>query len=136
MKRIKVFVPLGALLSVLLTAIGTFKSDEGLFTTVNPQLGEWVIVLVAILVAAVIVWVVGSRAVREGGNPSPTSLVLAVLGVLSIAVFWLGLPSVFAAGAAATGLEAKDRGSKTPGTIALVLAGLTVIFAIYIAFTG
>lgn len=136
MQRVKVFVPLGAILAALLTAIGQFKGEEGLFTHIQGELGPWAIELLAILIASVVVWFVASRATREGAKPATSAIVLAVLGGISIAVFWLGLPSVFAAGALALGLEASSRGSKLAGSIASVIGALTIVFAIYLAFTG
>lgn len=136
MKRVKTLVPLGAVVAAVLTAIGQFKSDEGLFTRIEGELGGWAIVLVAILIAAVVVWLVSSRATQEGGKPATPAVVFAVLSVLSIAVFWTGLPSVFASGAIALGLEANERGSKPAGSIATAIGVLAVIAATGLAFTG
>ena len=53
-----------------------------------------------------------------------TALVLSVLGVLSIAVFWSGLPPVLAAGGALLGWGARER---TAGKAAIAIATLALV---------
>ncbi|TFV72213.1 hypothetical protein E4P39_17110 [Blastococcus sp. CT_GayMR19] len=69
---------------------------------------------------------------------SVRALVLAGLGGAAIAVFYLGIPSVLAGGAAGLALDARRRLGRFPGpaAVALPLAVLTVASAVYLAFTG
>ena len=66
------------------------------------------------------------------------SLIVAGVGVVSIAVFWTGLPVILAAGAATLALDARRRLGRLPGTAiaGLVLAALITLAAVWLAFTG
>ncbi|HEX4747705.1 MAG TPA: hypothetical protein VFU99_12575, partial [Gaiellaceae bacterium] len=85
---------LGVALAAALAAWGTF-GEAG----VEHSLTDYLVVLGIIGVGAAIVfgWIVprGLRKESAGG----TAVALSVLAVLSIAVFWSGLPPVLAAGA-------------------------------------
>ncbi|MGY1602427.1 hypothetical protein [Geodermatophilus sp. SYSU D00815] len=63
---------------------------------------------------------------------------LAVVGALTLAVYWTGLPAVLAAGALGLGLDARARQGRTspPAATALVLAVLTVAAAVWLAPTS
>jgi hypothetical protein len=64
-------------------------------------------------------------------------LIFAIVGAVSIVVFWLGLPPVIAGGAAFLALAARERNTETGmATAALVLAGLTVAAVTVVAFVG
>jgi hypothetical protein len=60
------------------------------------------------------------------------------VGVVSIVVFWTGLPVILAAGAATLALDARRRLGRLQGTAiaALVLASLITVSAVWLAFTG
>ncbi|WP_448616221.1 hypothetical protein [Modestobacter sp. URMC 112] len=92
-----------------------------------------------VAVGALLVGLATSRA--RGVEPERTarrSLVLSVLGVVTIVVFWTGLPSVLAGGAVGLALDSRRRlgGLPAAGAVALGLAVLVVLFAVYLAFTG
>jgi hypothetical protein len=93
----------------------------------------------AIVGAAVVFGVVVARGLRAAPQQTARrSLILAGVGVVSIAVFWTGLPVVLAAGAATLALDARRRQGRLPGTAiaALVLAALITVSAVWLAFTG
>jgi len=115
------------LIAGILTAIGTFSEGDEEFWT-------WLVVVAIFLVGAGIVfWLVVPRVERFGRG----ALILAIVGVISLVVFWTGLPPVLAGGAALLALIARERGTETGmATGALVLAGLTVIAAAVVAFVG
>ena len=104
--------------------------------------GGWAALAVntaCIAVALVLVGIATGRA--RAVAPERTALralILAGLGLAAIAVFYLGIPSVLAAGAAGLAVDARRRLGRFPATavVALALAVLTVGFAIYLAFTG
>ena len=114
-------------LAAVLTLIGTFYGpDDDAFWT-------WLVVLGIILVgAAIVFWVIVPRIT----NLSRGALILAVVGALSVVVFWTGLPPIFAGGAALLALAARESRPDAMATVALVLAALTVIAVSVIAFTG
>jgi hypothetical protein len=114
-----------AALAAALAAWGTFGDEDHGW-------GEYVVVLAIIAVAALAVF--GWAVPRWAGSPAAgrTALVLSVLGVLSIAAFWSGLPPVLAAGGAVLGWAARDR---TAGRVAIALGALVLLadLVVYVA---
>jgi hypothetical protein len=93
----------------------------------------------AIVGAAVVFGVVVARGLRTAPQRTARrSLIVAGVGILSIAVFWTGLPVILAAGAATLALDARHRLGRLPGTAiaALALATLITVSAVWLAFTG
>ena len=92
-----------------------------------------------VLFVAVVFGVVVARGLRTAPQRTARrSLIVAGVGVVSIAVFWTGLPVILAAGAATLALDARRRLGRLPGTAiaALVLATLITVSAVWLAFTG
>jgi hypothetical protein len=92
----------------------------------------------AVVGAAVVFGVVVARGLHTAPQRTARrSLIIAGVGVVSIAVFWTGLPVILAAGAATLALDARRR-LGPPGTAiaALVLAALITVSAVWLAFTG
>ncbi len=128
MSRRNAFAAASFAVAAVLTAIGTFKDD-------GDSVGEWLLVLaISAAVAAILFRVVVPRV---GESAGVAALVLAVLGFVSLAVFWTGLPSVFAGAAAYLGL-AEDRREGRPALAyaALAVAALVVVLAIVSAIVG
>ena len=93
----------------------------------------------AIVGAAVVFGVVVARGLRTAPQRTARrSLIVASVGVVSIVVFWTGLPVILAAGATTLALDARHRLGRLPGTAiaALVLATLITVSAVWLAFTG
>jgi hypothetical protein len=113
-----------AALAAALAAWGTFGDDEHGW-------GEYVLVLGIIAVAALAVF--GWAVPRWAGSPAAgrTALVLSILGVLSIAAFWSGLPPVLAAGGAVLGWAARERAA---GKLAVALGAFALLadLAVYV----
>ncbi|KAA1417011.1 hypothetical protein F0U44_17685 [Nocardioides humilatus] len=121
-------------LSVVLTAIGTFWSPLANYEAT--QSGEdfiaYLVVIAVIAVAAAVVFGLVVRKAPAGGGRVRTA-VLSVLSVLSIAVFWAGLPMVFAGGAACLAMEnPRSLGSR----IVLVVTALVGAVAVWAALAG
>jgi len=111
-------------LSALLAAWGTFGDD-------NSSVVEYIVVLVIVVVAIGIVFgVVVPRAV-SGANAARTAVILSVLGVLTIVVFWSGLPPVLAIGGIVLARSAGSSGMARAGLAVGVLA-LLADLAVYI----
>ena len=137
----------GATVALGCTLVGSFvdtpwKSGAGGWGVDTSGGGGWsgLALLVAIVaVAAVLVGLATSRA--RGVAPERAArraLVLGVLAVVTIAVFWTGLPPVLAGGAAGVAVDSRRRLGRLPAAaaVALVLAVLVVAGAAYLAFTG
>jgi hypothetical protein len=89
--------------------------------------------------AAVVFGVVVARGLRTAPQQTARrSLIVAGVGVVSIVVFWTGLPVILAAGAATLALDARRRLGRLPGTAiaAMVMAALITVAAVWLAFTG
>lgn len=112
-------------LAVALAAIGTYagRSDSDHHAT-----REFLIVCAIIAVASALVfgWIVPKMLERTSfGTPA---LVLAVLGLLTVLVFWSGLPPILAAGGALLGWAGRDAARDSGRSrAAVVIAVLAVI---------
>jgi hypothetical protein len=104
--------------------------------------GGWAALAALVAFVAVAFVLVTLAAARARAVPpertARRALVLAVLGVLTIVVFWTGAPAVLAGGAAGLALDARRRLGRlpAPAAVALVVAALLVTSAVYLAFTG
>jgi hypothetical protein len=136
------------LTALLLMLIGTYLDTP--LRTYGPQ--RWavdtsddgiaalaLIIAFAVIGTAVVFGVVVPRGLRITPERTATrSLVVAVVGVVSLVVFWAGLPTILAAGSAVLAANARARLGRTPVSafVALVLAALTVAAAIWISISG
>jgi hypothetical protein len=114
-------------LAIVLLAIGAYSGsddDTGYFLIASA---------IAIAVAIVLFWVIVPRIRRPGLG----GLIIGILAVVSLVVFWLGLPPPLAGAATVLGLDARDSGSEPgKGTAALVLAAIAVAAAVVFALFG
>jgi hypothetical protein len=135
--------------ALLLMLIGTYldtpykakgSGEWRLTTTATQDLDQLPgLVGFAIVGAAVVFGVVVTRGLRVAPQQTARrSLIVAGVGVVSIVVFWTGLPVVLAAGAATLALDARRRLGRLPGagTAALVLAAIVTVTAVWLAFAG
>ena len=114
-------------LAIVLLAIGAYGGDDD-------DTGYFLIAsAIAIAVAVLLFWVIVPRMRRPGLG----GLVIGILAVISLAVFWLGLPTPLAGAAAVLGLAARESGSEAgKGTVALALAAIAVVAAVVFAVIG
>ena len=141
------FTVAGAVIALGFTLTGQYletpwKSDSDGWGVDFSGNGGWVALGVTVALIAAALVLVGlatdrARAVAPD-RTAIRALILTGLGVVSLAVFYLGLPPVLAAGAAGLALDARRRMGRVPApaAIALALAVLTVVSAAYLAFTG
>ena len=107
----------------MLLAIGAYSGDDddtGYFLVASG---------IAICVAFVLFWGIVPRITRPGLG----GLIIGIVAVVSLAVFWLGLPSPLAGAAAVLGLAARESGK---GNAALALAAIAVVAAVVFDFIG
>ena len=79
-----------------------------------------------LVAAAVFGW-----AIPRSERPGHVGLVVGVIGLLSVAAFWSGLPYVLGPAAIVLGLIGRARpGERGPATVAVVLGALTTAAAI------
>ena len=137
----------GAVVALGCTLVGQFVdtpwksgSDEwGVDTSDGGGWGGLAVLVACVVVGLVLVGLATARARAQAPERTARwALVLAGLGVLAIAVFWTGLPSILAGGAAGLAVDARRRLGRlpAPGAVAVVLAVLTVAVAVYLAFAG
>lgn len=118
-------------LSALLTAIYKFKTEEGLFTRIRPELLEWGTLLVVIVVATVVVAMILTRVTASG----IIALIFAIIAFVSLGLFWLGLPVVLAGGALAIGTRAARGDDAAQGVVGIGIGAVTIAIAIWTSFT-
>jgi hypothetical protein len=138
----------GAVLAFGCTFVGTYvqtpwkSGSDGWAYTFGDGAGWGTLaVLAAIVVVAAFVVGLATARGRAATDPSRTArlaLLLAVLGAMTILVFWTGLPAVLAGGATGLAVDARGRLGwlPVPAVTAVVLAGLTAAAAIYLALAG
>jgi hypothetical protein len=114
-------------LAIVLLAIGAYSGDDddtGYFLVASA---------IAIAVAVVLFWGIIPRIRRPGLG----GLIIGILAVVSLVVFWLGLPTPLAGAAAVLGLAARESGSEAgKGNAALVLAAIAIVAAVVLAVIG
>ena len=94
----------------------------------DPDTGYFIIAGgVAIIATALVFGPVRQRAEDDPTRGKRTAGVLAGLGVVSLPVFWLGLPAVFGAGAVTVGRDTRTAWAIVVGGLACLL-GLTASF--------
>lgn len=91
----------------------------------------WGFAVAVNVVAAALLF--GVVATRYADRPATPALVVAVLGFLSVAFYWVALPAAFVGCAAFLGLEA--RGDRR-GTAAIAIAAVTLAAALVLAAFG
>ena len=112
-------------IAAALAAWGTFPGDDGHATR------QYLVVLLIIAGATAVVFgLVLPRSVG-GANAARTALILSVLGLLSIAGFWAGLPPVLAIGGIAL---ARTAGTSGLARAALIVGGIALLadLAVYL----
>lgn len=130
------FAAAGAGLSAVLTAVGTFWDLTDNESSSAESLGEYAPVLGIIAVATAIVFGLVVRTATPASAPG-RALSLAIVGLLSTAVFWAGLPAVLAAGSMACALvDRQDSRLSRRSLIAFVLSVVTIALAIIAAVAG
>jgi hypothetical protein len=111
----------------VLLAIGAYSGsddDTGYFLVASA---------IAIAVAVILFWGIVPRITRPGLG----GLIMGIVAVVSLAVFWLGLPSPLAGAATVLGLAARESGSEAgKGNAGLGLAAIAVVAAVVFAFIG
>jgi hypothetical protein len=136
--------------ALLLTLIGTYvdtpfrSSGSGRWSIATGGRGNGMtellaLVLFALVGTALVFGLIVRPALRsEPGRTGVVALVVAIVAVVSILVFWTGLPAVFAIAAAVLARNARARLGHfpVPVLVALVLAVLAILGAVWIAFTG
>jgi hypothetical protein len=127
----------GAAVSLALTAYGTFKEE------LQPgDVPGWLFINVPIiLVATALVFGLAVAPVlrsEDADTPTHAALILALVGLGTIAVANFGLPAVFAAAALCTATASRRRaGGWTAATgVAVVLSALAVAAAVALAIVG
>jgi hypothetical protein len=121
---------LGAGAALVLTAVGTFKDTSG-----SQGWGEYAVTSAVVLVAtALVFWFVVRT--TTASNAGVRCLLLGIAAVLSLVLFWLGLPAVLAAASVACALVRREQGVRLGGAaaagtalgvVALVLAAAASI---------
>ncbi len=113
---------------------GRFAAEWGL----EGDLSELPVLVGFAAAGAVVVFGAVVRPGLRAPEPERRAMALAVVGALSLLVFWTGLPVVLAAGASVLALASRERSVRPPRSAAavLALAALTALGAVVLAFSG
>jgi hypothetical protein len=116
--------PLAVAIAVAAVAVANFAGNGD-----NGGAGPFAVgAVVAIAVGALLFARVVPRAI-EGDRPARTALILAALSVLTLLVFWSGLPQVLAPAAIVLGLAAPRSGEATAATAVASVAYVASLVA-------
>lgn len=104
------------------------------------RVGSILVGAIALFTALVFGFVVRrTLAKRSATSSARAALILSLVSVLSVAVFWMALPPVFAVGAIALGQDARDRrpfrGERT-AAVAVGLAALATAAGLVLSVLG
>lgn len=138
--RTPLLLALGVASGALLTAVGTFldlTGNEPTKTNDAGEVGAWAFcVALSALAAAVAFGVVVRGAAR--GNAGRRSLVTSLVGVVTLAAFWTGIPTVLVAASVGCALVDRDgRGSFSAMSKAgLVVSAVVTALAVLAAIAG
>lgn len=130
------YAGLGIGVSMLLTLVGTFTNLAGEAEEGGHTAGESLVVVGMILIGALIVFGLVAKAVAPA-NAGLFAVSFGVVGLVSLLVFWTGLPAVLSAGAlacvAVEGRSGAPRSvaAKTAMVLAVVVLALAVTAAIF-----
>jgi hypothetical protein len=117
--------PIAAAVAVGALAVANFVADGD-----NGGAGPFALSAVITLAVAALLFGRVIPSAREGARPGRTALVVAVLAVLTLVVFWSGLPQILAPAAIALGLTAPRSGESvaavTLGSVAYALSLVAV----------
>ncbi len=135
---------LAAVTTVLIFAALGFAYVVGVSDDEEGDVAGWLIVsaLASLIAAALLLrFVPASESDPDGDNkPARHALILGVLSLVTIVVFWTGLPfalGVPALALAATGrARAPQQGHGGQATAAAVLAALAIVLSIVVCITG
>lgn len=116
-------------LAALFAATGTFKEETGLFRAelTGEKLTEYMLLVLVILVVTVLIfWLVVRRALGSD-RPGTAGTVLSALGIVSVVVFWSGLPAILGTGGAFLGMEARDATAGRGWALAAIVLGAAAV---------
>lgn len=137
MRRVKIWVLVGVAVSVVLAVVDTLKGDRG-------RWAEWpgdihpirLPHLIVVLLAAVIVLAVTRWTLRSDRRCQVVAIVLAILSILTSAIFYLGSSAVLGSAAVGFGLEARERELARTGTVAILLGTAGSLFQVVVNALG
>jgi asparagine N-glycosylation enzyme membrane subunit Stt3 len=124
MSRMTLFAAGSFVVAAVFLAFANFGDDDG-----NGGTGPYFVTLGIALAAAVVLFWLARRFLER---PSTPALVFAIVGAVSLVVFWLGVTPALAAVAAYLGLESRQRPGEEGGgtgkaTAAIAIAALTIV---------
>lgn len=121
---------LAGLLAVGLAVFGVYGDATAPQSQKNSL---WQIVLLVLVVTAVVYGLILPWAVKR--SPQKAGLIVSILGFLSIAAFWSGLPVVLGGAGATLGVAGREQAAEKRGlaTAALAIGAVTVVVGTIVA---
>jgi hypothetical protein len=126
-----------------LVAVADVTDNESGHTSTGDWIGGLVVALIASLIAAGLLlrFVPGTESEADDDNkPARRGLVLAVVALVTVVVFWAGLPFAFGVPALVLAAEGRARsatyGREAEATAAAVIAAFAVVAAVVLDIVG
>lgn len=131
------YAGLGIAVALLLTAVGTFTNLAGEAEEGGHTASEYLVVVGMIAIGALVVFGLVARVVTAA-NAGSFAVGFGVVGLLSVLVFWTGLPAVLAAGALASAAADARSGDamSLPARVGVGFAVLALALAVAMAVYG
>lgn len=130
MTRARLIGVFAGLLAVGLAIFGVYGDSSA---PQNQKNSLWMVVLLILAVTAVVYALVVPWAMKR--SPQKAGLVVSILGFLSLAAFWSGLPVVLGGAGAALGAAGREQTVERRGlsTAALAIGGVAVVMGTIVA---
>ena len=123
--------------AIVLTAIGTFVAPDSGNSDSNWMYVPFVVVLAAVTFAIYRYGVRPAESREDIRARTKAAVIFGGCAVVSVAVFWTGLPTVLAAAAILLAYDARRAGASDAATYAAFgLGALSIVGAVVLAFTG
>ncbi len=121
---------LAGLLAVGLAVFGVYGDSSA---PQNQKDSLWQVVVLVLVVTAVVYALVLPWAMKR--SPQKAGLIVSILGFLSIAAFWSGLPIVLGGAGATLGVAGREQMVEKRGlaTAAVAIGGVTVVAGTIVA---
>jgi hypothetical protein len=133
MARVLAVGALGMAAAIGLTAYGTFAGADR-----ATESAYWIVVGISAAVAVLVFGLIVPRALRDGdaGRRARTGLITSLIALLSVAVFWSGLPPILGSAGILLGHEALRvrRGGTEPAGMPRAAIVLGILALVGMAF--
>lgn len=121
----------GALVAAI--AIGAVAIANFVAEGENGGMGPFLVSVAVILVLAAVIF---GRVLPGAGDAARTALILAIVALVTVAVFWSGIPQVLAPAAILLGYSATQSGRGGQAKAAVAIGAVAYVLSLVAVFVG